>query len=489
MTISRAKQNVNQLNEFSAWDIFSSQTVLDKLKEEVSVKDFGAVGDGVADDTVAIQNAINYFGTAESTAQGVVYLPRGTYKITDALVLPFEVSVRGASGRASRIYQYGVGKDIFTWSQTIPSFSRQVSITDLWLKGPGVTNGGTPSAININHPWGIDSLTLKRLWIEEFNGWGIRTNQPASGISKNCFQFSDWDSIYIRNCNVGMVLGYGFTGESSFSNICSQFCTTSCLDFTINPASTGPQGINLVNFSGGWSPYGVRFTAGTAGNIKFDMFHMEQCTAAAVLFDSASVQKVVFDTPWIAKCVSGILGNAGGQIDIVNPQFQGAGNVTDTFIKLTASSNFAINVSGSPIIQAPATGSAPTDHISVIDMASVSGAVQRKSSTKGTFNAFFSKRAFLQVRGLMGETATVAPQNLLGTIAIANAATSVSITFTRAEADTAYQIYANINGGTITTPVYAPGIMIGNKTVNGFTAYFSSAAPAGGFSLDWLMVR
>lgn len=34
------------------------RTVRDKLREQVSVKDFGAVGDGVADDRAAIQGAI-----------------------------------------------------------------------------------------------------------------------------------------------------------------------------------------------------------------------------------------------------------------------------------------------------------------------------------------------------------------------------------------------------------------------------------------------
>jgi polygalacturonase len=48
-----------------------------KLRESVSVKDFGAVGNGVTDDTAAIQAALDVGGT--------IYFPNGTYKITDSL--------------------------------------------------------------------------------------------------------------------------------------------------------------------------------------------------------------------------------------------------------------------------------------------------------------------------------------------------------------------------------------------------------------------
>jgi hypothetical protein len=45
----------------------------------VNVKDFGAVGDGVTDDTAAIQAALN--------KEGKVYVPLGTYRITSQLVV------------------------------------------------------------------------------------------------------------------------------------------------------------------------------------------------------------------------------------------------------------------------------------------------------------------------------------------------------------------------------------------------------------------
>ena len=54
-----------------------STTVAAKLYETVSVKDFGAVGDGVTDDTDAIKAAV--------TTAGSVYFPSGTYLCGDVI--------------------------------------------------------------------------------------------------------------------------------------------------------------------------------------------------------------------------------------------------------------------------------------------------------------------------------------------------------------------------------------------------------------------
>lgn len=66
-------------------------TVQTKLRESVSVKDFGAVGDGVTDDTSAIQTAINY---AQSIIASV-YLPEGNYLITNTIQITSPVTIFG----------------------------------------------------------------------------------------------------------------------------------------------------------------------------------------------------------------------------------------------------------------------------------------------------------------------------------------------------------------------------------------------------------
>jgi hypothetical protein len=55
-----------------------SRTVNEKLRDIVSVKDFGAKGDGLADDTFAFQAAID----ARSGLAASIYLPPGSYRVT-----------------------------------------------------------------------------------------------------------------------------------------------------------------------------------------------------------------------------------------------------------------------------------------------------------------------------------------------------------------------------------------------------------------------
>ena len=66
----------------------AARPIADKLGDTVSAQDFGATGDGVSDDTVAIQAAL--------TGHASVYLPPGTYRISGTLTLGFGKTLAGA---------------------------------------------------------------------------------------------------------------------------------------------------------------------------------------------------------------------------------------------------------------------------------------------------------------------------------------------------------------------------------------------------------
>ena len=71
----------------------TARTLANRFADVVNVKDFGAVGDGVADDTDAIQAAINSIPNG-----GAVYLNKGTYLISSTINIPFSNIIIEGSG-------------------------------------------------------------------------------------------------------------------------------------------------------------------------------------------------------------------------------------------------------------------------------------------------------------------------------------------------------------------------------------------------------
>jgi hypothetical protein len=69
----------------------------------VNVRAFGAVGDGVIDDTNAIRAAVNAAFDAASASRNRVYFPAGTYLISGQINLDYGIVIEGAGPAASTV--------------------------------------------------------------------------------------------------------------------------------------------------------------------------------------------------------------------------------------------------------------------------------------------------------------------------------------------------------------------------------------------------
>ena len=139
------------------------RTVQAKLQEMVSVKDFGAVGNGVTNDTAAVQLAIN------SNAKAV-YFPSGTY-LCNLITLVSGQTLYG-DGAAS-IIKYNSGSALlYGLSASAGTYLENITIRDLQLLGIVATSGFSEfiHLINVN---GVRNFTVQNCQINGFQGDGL----------------------------------------------------------------------------------------------------------------------------------------------------------------------------------------------------------------------------------------------------------------------------------------------------------------------------
>jgi hypothetical protein len=114
------------------------RTAQAKMRERITVRDFGAVGDGVTDDTLAIQRAI----TAAAANGGCeVELDHGDFLISSAINRPANVYLVGRGPQATRIKTAGNHKLI----QAIGSSGAVINrggVISMTLLGSGLANTG-----------------------------------------------------------------------------------------------------------------------------------------------------------------------------------------------------------------------------------------------------------------------------------------------------------------------------------------------------------
>ena len=152
--------------------------VQDKLREWVSVKDFGAVGDGVADDTSAINAAI---AAVNAAGGGTVFFPAGTYIVGDAggstgISLLSKVALRGAGIGATTIKLKDAADAHLI---NVADGTTDVAVSDMTLDGNRANQTVFVHCLRVA---GVTNLLAQNLEIKEAHRYGIGIQ---GGTNKN----------------------------------------------------------------------------------------------------------------------------------------------------------------------------------------------------------------------------------------------------------------------------------------------------------------
>jgi hypothetical protein len=129
------------------------RTVQAKLDDFADVRDFGAIGDGAADDTAAINRALFQLYCVEANTQirRTLYFPAGTYKITETIIIPAYAKLVGEGANCTTIY-LDTSSDISSLSAYVARYGDSLQQT-----GVNIGNNGATAPTNIE----ISSMTFQ----------------------------------------------------------------------------------------------------------------------------------------------------------------------------------------------------------------------------------------------------------------------------------------------------------------------------------------
>lgn len=236
----------------------TARTAQSKMRDIISVKDFGAVGDGVADDTAAIAAAFAYAGSlsiSDPTFPGygyvvkggaTVYFPEGEYKVTSTITVPQNVSMEG-DGKYSTVIR--------------SSYNGQI-----------IRNNGTPT--------GTGTYDCAGMAFRNFSIIGDRTKTSQIGLSFLRLTSATIENVSVSKCgNVGVAMYQCGVNQVNnlecIYNVGDGLYIASGFDSWGGTPNALPSNANVFTFYRGLQNdgAGIRFANGTNGN----MFYGANC--------------------------------------------------------------------------------------------------------------------------------------------------------------------------------------------------------------------
>jgi hypothetical protein len=204
-----------------------------RFADVVNVKDFGAVGNGVTDDTAAIQHAVD-----AASFNSVVYFPRGYYKITDTIkITNWQVYLVG-EGMMSGILMDHPNKDAIHFEGELTGLKRNISrggvlnmqINNINISTGTLANPRTGAGIRLTRgSW----LTISNVYVQAF----------PEGIVIDGGQFHTLEQVHIYPMGAGFILEPEtafITFKGNLLDGSYQHCTNHKLvDFTLSAGSPG----------------------------------------------------------------------------------------------------------------------------------------------------------------------------------------------------------------------------------------------------------
>ncbi|WP_162903045.1 glycosyl hydrolase family 28-related protein [Taibaiella koreensis] len=263
----------------------------------LNVKDYGAIGDGLTDDTPAFVNALNDLNNVYE--KGYLYCPSGTYVIHQQLEIkkPF-IGIKGDGIQTTALQFAGSGLKLNPAATGFHDFSFAV-VEELTINGPGLSGSGYNS-IGIDIPEG-NFYFLSRFLIQSFD---IGINAVTAVLSK----FSDFS---ITNCKIGAK----FRGGSNATSIINgniRGCTEIGIDekdsISFFISNTDIEAIGDKVAIPGTDPVQYKYLNGvsikTAGYMNIRDCHFE--TSETVLGLAAGNCEVLMQDSFIYDCTNGI---------------------------------------------------------------------------------------------------------------------------------------------------------------------------------------